>query len=325
MVWLLRKFELSLSSAPCRVQTNFIVRLEWQGRVGEGEVALNLGYADTEESVREAFDHFTSKSTIKIGNIAKLTEMIEDIKMPNCLRFGIESAYIHYLAAVSGKSVQEILSLNRVKFRPTSFSLPRLEIGDLKEVYRGGRLDRFGSLKITVDEDNAEDLIREAVKLYKGKLRIDADESFRDPRTLINILEKFKDISVEFLEQPMPAGMYEELKELKNSIDIPIIADQSLVSGYVTRELGEQFDGINIKLMKSGGYIKALNQIKAARELGMQVLLSSTVETGLGVYSAMNIADKADYFDLSNFLFVENDPYNLVTEENGNIFYSSVH
>ena len=325
MDWSLHKLELSLKPGVDRMRTNYIVRLESPGGVGEGEVSLNPEDGETQESVSESFEEFALRKTVKIGNIAKLTDIIEDIDMPNSLRFGIESAYVHYLAEVSGRSAQEILCLNRVKFCPTSFSLPRLEAGELKKFYRSARLHRFGSLKLTVDQDNVEPLVGELIKLHKGGIRIDGNEAFRDPGALVNVLEKFKGADIEFLEQPMSTGMYEELRELKKSIGIPIIADESLANGYVTKELKERFDGVKIKLMKAGGYIKALNQIKTAKELGMKVLLSSTIETGLGIYSAMNIADKADYFDLDSFLAVENNPYNLVTEENGNIFYSTVH
>ena len=59
--------------------------------------------------------------------------------------------------------------------------------------------------------------------------------------------------------------------------------------------------------------------------LVMKILLGSAGETGIGVYSALNIADKADYFDLESFSFLKNDTYDLVKEESGRIFYSFIH
>ena len=275
--------------------------------------------------IEEGFDSFKNKSGVAITSITDLTGIIDDIGPPECLRFGIESAYIHYLADINNQSVHQVLCLNQIKYLPTSFSIPLMGPEKLKEFYKTYHLERFKSLKIKIDEDNAVALIREIVKLHGGGVRIDANGSFKDPDRVLAMLEQFKPHQIEFFEQPMAVGTYEESIMLKNASSVPIIADESITNGQVTPELGKQFDGVNIKLMKSGGYIKALNQIKTAKKLNMKVLLGCMIETGLGISSAVNIAAKADYIDLDGFMMLGKDPYPLVGEENGNIFYSSIH
>ena len=46
------------------------------------------------------------------------------------------------------------------------------------------------------------------------------------------------------------------------------------------------------------------------------------VETSLGISCAMNIAHGVDFFDLDGYLFLEKDPFNKVSEENGRLFFS---
>ena len=326
--WSLNPIDLSLrfpwkiSREESTYKRNFIVQVEGQGQKGEGETALSSRYGDTQKVVEECFDLFLSEKPEMIEKIESLTNLLDDIEMPKGLRFGIESAYIHYLAAVGKMSVQQILCLNQVKSFPISFSLPIMKASDVGPFYRDHKLARFGPLKVKVDGLKSVDAVCEVGKLHKGKIRIDANESFNSSEEVIEAIKSLKGIDIEFLEQPLPSNMYEESRRLKREIDIPLIADESLVGENVTKELGEQFDGVNIKLMKSGGYIKALNQMQTAKNLGMKVLLGCMIETSLGISSAMNIADKADFFDLDGFLIIKNDPYNFVMEENGTIFYS---
>ena len=333
LVWSLQKLELPLRF-DCKTpmaegeaaRINFIVRIEDAKHWGEGEVAFpSLANQKTENLIEDYFDHFKQKWVPSVDGIAVLTGLLNDIGVPECLRFGIESAYIHYLANANNQSVHQILSLNQMKIVPTSFSIPVMGPEKLKEFYTANRLDRFKSLKVNIYNEDGIALVKEVVKLHGPRIRIDANASFQDIGQVLEMIEQVKSDNIEFLEQPLPVGAYEESKMLKKKSPVPIIADESITNGNVTKELGFQFDGVNIKLMKAGGYIKALNQMRMAKSLNMKVLLGSMIETGLGISSAVNIASKADYFDLDGFLTLGNNPYPLVEEENGNIFYSSIH
>ncbi len=319
------KFPWKISREESSFKCNFIVQVEDGGKKGKGEVAFSSRYGDTRESIEECFYLFHSERPGTIENLENLTYLLDSIEMPKGLRFGIESAYIHYLADSGKTSVQQILCLNQVKYLPISFSIPIMKPSDIDRFYRQHKLARFGSLKVKVEGLNSIELVREVSKIHKGTIRIDANESFKSSEDVIEAVNALKGVDIEFLEQPLASGMHEESRELKSKIDIPLIADESFVGENITKDLREQFDGVNIKLMKSGGYIKALNQIQAAKKLDMKVLLGCMIETGLGIFSAMNIADKADFFDLDGFLIIKDDPYNLVMEEKGIIYYSFMH
>lgn len=333
VAWGLKRVELPLRSewgsaagrAPSK--TNLIVSVEDRGARarGEGEASLPLREAGAEGALEDAFrDSFLARAG-RVDGIGGLTDVLDRADLPPALRFGIESAYVHFLADKQGRSVHQVLCLNVVTSLPTSFSVPVMDPGRLAAFHRRRGLARFGSLKVEVDPDRALDLVGEASRLHGGAVRVDANGRFGSADEALSVLRRAGSGSVEFLEQPLPPGMHEEQKELKAKSPVPLVADESLADGRVTPGLAEQFHGVNVKLMKAGGYIKALNQIKTAKELGMGVLLGCTVETGLGVFSAMNVAARADIFDLDGFLPLSRDPRPLVTEENGNILYASVH
>ena len=72
-------------------------------------------------------------------------------------------------------------------------------------------------------------------------------------------LKKLERSNVEFVEQPAKADNIEGLAELKKNSPILVMADESIHSPedaiHVIRK--EATDIINIKLMKSGGILKA--------------------------------------------------------------------
>ena len=77
-------------------------------------------------------------------------------------------------------------------------------------------------------------------------------------------------------------------------------------------------------MMKAGGYLRAIKQLRQAKSLGLKTMLGCMVETSLGISSALNIAGGVDYFDLDGCLLIKEDPYKLISEENGKIFYSYI-
>ena len=87
-------------------------------------------------------------------------------------------------------------------------------------------------------------------------------------------------------------------------------------------ELRLMFDGINVKLMKAGGYLNALRLLKEAKAAGMKTMIGCMVETTLAISSGLNLCSLADYADLDSFLVVKNEPYKLAKEENGILSYA---
>ena len=103
------------------------------------------------------------------------------------------------------------------------------------------------------------------------------------------------------------------------------MADESITTGEVTSYYKERFDGINIKLMKSGGYFTAIKQIRQAKRLGLEIMIGCMIESSLGISSAMNLAYGLDYFDLDGMLIIQKDPFDLVHENNGMLIKTELH
>ena len=68
-------------------------------------------------------------------------------------------------------------------------------------------------------------------------------------------------------------------------------------------------DGINIKLMKSGGLAEARRMLALARVFDMRVMIGCMIETSLAITAAAHLGAYADNLDLDGNLLASNDPF----------------
>ncbi|MBC8097123.1 MAG: hypothetical protein H7Y43_15055, partial [Akkermansiaceae bacterium] len=85
----------------------------------------------------------------------------------------------------------------------------------------------------------------------------------------------------------------------------------------------ECFHGVNVKLVKTGGVIGALEALKAAKSQGLKTMLGCMLETSILISAAAHLAPLCDYLDLDGNLLITNDPYVGVTAEKGLLSFST--
>jgi len=330
-VWSIKEMELPLkftwniSRNSSDTKKNFYVTVKNGSIEASGEVAFNVRYGESREIILEKFEEFKNIVPQDLNGIESLVAFLETTDLPQSLKFGIESSFVHYVAILSGKPVAQLMGSTVVSSVKTSFSIPIMEIGKLSQFIQENNLQRFSVLKVKVNRENAHDFCEEILKQTNVPLRIDANESFQSTSDVMHFLENFKNANrIEFLEQPLPSSAHEDALELKHKSPVFLMADESVTSGEVNQYHQERFHGVNIKLMKSGGYLKAIKQLRQAKKLGLKTMLGCMVETSLGISSALNIASGVDFYDLDGCLLIKNDPFKLVSEENGKIFYSYI-
>lgn len=319
------KFPWTISRGQSFLKENYIVEARSKEIFGKGEVAFNVRYGESKAQIEESFARFLDANPSGITTLEELANLVDELELPSSLRFGIESAFVHYLCSLTGNTIAELLSLNTVNSVVTSFSLPIMPIGEIASFINKYNLTRFKALKIKIDGNDSDKVIAEVMKNFGGKLRIDANEAFLDVDQVLKFERSLDRSRVEFIEQPLPASMHEAYIDLKELSSFSIMADESVTKEEIIEYYAHRFHAVNIKLMKSGGYIRALRQIRAAKRLGLKVMLGCMVESSLGIMSAMNVASGVDYFDLDGFLFLKSDPFNLVVEENGKLFVANLH
>lgn len=320
-------FTWSIARGSLTKKTNIYITCYEENFKGFGEAAFKTAETVDIKDLREQFDEFISQIEGHLGGIEQLTDKLNQSHMPTPLRFAIESAYLHFLSQISERNVHQLLGVNKLAKAETSFSMPIMKLDEAKDFFNMRDLSRFKALKLKINKSTDPKYIQAVSEMFNGRLRLDANEAFSTVEEYMYFERELLSLQsrIDFVEQPLPASEHEAYFELKFMRTLPLMADESLQNQDVTVYFKERFDGVNIKLQKAGGYLKALRQLRAAKELKLKTMIGCMVESGLGISSALNIAYGFDYLDLDGSLFLKADPFPLVVEERGQLLYGELH
>src|SRR5204862_5344993 len=112
------------------------------------------------------------------------------------------------------------------------------------------------------------------------------------------------------------------LRWVRERSPIPVFADESARTLADIGQLAGRVDGVNLKIMKTGGLREMQRMIHAARAHGMKVMLGSMVETSLALSAAAQLAPLVDYLDLDGHWLLAEDPFDGAPAERGRIVLS---
>lgn len=174
-------------------------------------------------------------------------------------------------------------------------------------------------IKLGTDRDIA--IVQELRKHTDAPFRIDANAAWKADEALEKI-KVFKDLNVEFIEQPLAKDDWEGMKILYNESPLPLLADESCVAESDVMRCRGHFHGINIKLTKCGGITPALRMIRQARNLNMKVMMGSMNEGSIGTGAIAQMLPLLDYVDMDGPLLLAEDNAQGVTFDYGKVIYN---
>ena len=167
--------------------------------------------------------------------------------------------------------------------------------------------------KLKADESTIQQIITNFQALSDAPFVIDANQGFTTKEKAKHWADILYDLGVEYFEQPLNKADLSGHGWLTENTEIPIIADESYQQIKNFPDIAHNFNGINIKLMKSGGISEAYSALKQARALGLKTMLGCMSESSIAVNAANEIGAMADFIDLDGPFLIKNDPFTEVT------------
>lgn len=147
----------------------------------------------------------------------------------------------------------------------------------------------------------------ESSEMFHVKLRVDANGgwSLADAKQMMRWLWER---DVDYIEQPLVAGNEDELPALYKHRLLPIFCDESVKTSKDVPPLADRADGVNLKLMKSGGITEALKIVSTARAHGMKTMIGCMSESSVAIAAGAAISAHFDHIDLDSHLNLNPDP-----------------
>ncbi len=289
------------------------------GITGHGEGAPIVRYHEDAAGAQKAAE--SVRKTVLTANPMQFSKLMAEVfrQVPGewAGKAAVDIAIMDWVGQKLGIPLYTYFGLD-----PKDAPLTTFSIGiDTPEITRQKTREAadFPILKVKVGLATDEPTI-EAVRSVTNKpLRVDANEGWKNKEEAVRKINWLEKQGVEFIEQPLPAEMIEETRWIRSRVHIPIIADEACQRASDIPKLKEAFDGVNVKLDKSGGILEAYRMITIAKSLGMKTMLGCMVSSSVSVTAAAHLSPLVDYADLDGNLLIANDPYRGVRVETGKL------
>lgn len=321
---LVKRIPLTISRGTSASTDNVVVVVEHDGVVGMGEMAPNSVTGDTGDTTAAAVSRWAKR----LEGFAPwqrqeiLQAVADDPAAPQGIGgpggtaalCALETACWDWLGKRTALPVWQLLGLDRSRIVETSVTVGINPPARAAEVARDW-MERTGSrcLKIKLGSPNGIDhdqAMYLAVRDAAGdgvRLRVDANGGWStdNARTMVAFLA---DHGCEYVEQPIAPGNEDSLPSLRPS-PIPIFLDESIHHASDIPRFAPWIDGVNTKLMKTGGIDQALMVVHTARACGLMTMLGCMGESSLAIAAGAHISPLFDYLDLDSHLNLTSDPW----------------
>ncbi|MDQ6842796.1 MAG: dipeptide epimerase [Bacteroidota bacterium] len=303
-------------------QPALLVELEHFGLKGYGEAPAIIHYNITVDKM--------------IDDIERKKAFIEKFAFTNPERYW---HYLHHLipndpflvcaldmagwdlyGKIKGKQLHALWNLDTTKNPLTDFTIG---IDTIENMVSKMNEKPWPVYKIKLGTKDDVGIITELRKHTSSVFRIDANAAWQAEEALEKI-KVFKDLNVEFIEQPLAKDDWEGMKYLFEKSPLPLIADESCVAEADVEKCAGYFHGINIKLTKCSGITPALRMISKARELDMKVMVGCMNESSIGSSAIAQLLPLLDYVDMDGPLLLSEDVGDGVKYEDGKIIYNNM-
>lgn len=317
------KHAFTISRSSRTEARNVFLSISKNGITGYGEAAPNSRYNESPEKVIEYFKALPTQFLSEITSAEELPKNLDnlDIASIESAKAAIEMTWLDWSAKSQNTPMWKLWNAKSPEGPVTSFTIgidePEIMQKKIEEAAQ------YPVYKIKLGTDRDREIIKAIREVTNKPLRVDANEGWMSLQQAKREIEFLSDNNIEFIEQPMPASSFSEMKKLKEWSPLPLAADESFKGAENLNEISEAFDIINIKLMKIGSLIKARNVISNAKGLGLKVMIGCMIESSLANSAGALIALNADYSDLDGHLLIDNDPFEgLKIDPKGNVVLS---
>lgn len=133
--------------------------------------------------------------------------------------------------------------------------------------------------------------VREAIG-SQMLIRVDVNQGWETVQVAKQSIKRLQPYDISWVEQPIKQDDVSMFKRLRQSTEIPLMADESMVSEQNLRTLieDESVDFLNIKLMKSGGIYPVYKLATQAELFGISCQIGSMVESSIASAAGFHVA-----------------------------------
>jgi muconate cycloisomerase len=207
----------------------------------------------------------------------------------------LEMALWDILGKLVGLPLYRLLGGPFRDFVPTKFSVSGLEPQQAAEIASWAVSEGFRFIKVKVGLEPEKDIARvKAVRNAIGpdvRLGVDANGGW-SPRVAIQTIRRLYEYDIYFVEQPVPSLDVAWLADVRQQVQVPIIADESVYSLQDAMAIvrAGAADVLSIYIGKGGGIGPARKIAAVAEAAGLTCTVGSNLELGIASAAMIHVA-----------------------------------
>ncbi len=322
-----KRFPLTISRGTTAKTTNVWVKVSSDGIEGWGEASpFNVGnYPQSTDIIQESILQI-APSLLKFhpAQRQQVEQLLIKAQIPSAAKAALDIALHDWIGKYAGLPLWQMWGLDRNAINPVSVTIGiNSPSGARARVRDWLQFMDVKMLKVKLGSPDGIEADKKMLSAVREEapapdLYVDANGgwSLKDAQHMSFILA---DMGVKYLEQPLRRGEEQSSIELKKSSPLPIFVDESCFTSADIPDLKECADGVNIKLMKSGGLTEAMRMIHVARACNLQVMFGCYSDSAIANTALAHLAPLADYLDLDSHLNLIDDPFTGASIEEGKI------
>jgi len=299
------KTPFKLSRVTYNVRELLVVELEEDGFSGFGEASDHSFYDVKIEEIWEVLENL--KPIIEAYEFdtpeqfwEEMNSYLKDHSFAQC---ALDVAAHDLFGKKMGKPLYELWGLKLENLPITDYTVG---IDTPEKMVEKMRAKPWSVYKIKLGVPEDLEIMKALRAATDVPFRIDANCGWTVKEAIEKSVE-LKKLGVEFIEQPLRGGEFDEMKDVYEKSALPVFADESCVSESDVKKCFGRFHGINIKLMKCGGLTPARRMIEEARKLGLQVMAGCMMESSIGISAVAQLLPLLDYIDMDSILLIKKD------------------
>ena len=287
-------------------QPTLVVELESDGIRGYGEATSNKYYGFTIERMARDLDlvrpRLQDASPLDPESLwSALQPALQDDPFAQC---ALDQAAWDLCGKLRGLRTYELWGLTADSVPASDYTIGIDSIDVM--VAKMSEFPGWPIYKIKLGTDRDLDIVRELRKHTAAIFRVDANCGWTAEQTIANA-PALKELGVEFIEQPLPADRWDDMRRVYQESALPIIADESCIVESDVERCAGHFHGVNIKLVKCGGLTPARRMISKAAQLGLKVMCGCMTESTVGISAIAQLLPLLDYVDMDGAVLLAKD------------------
>jgi o-succinylbenzoate synthase len=273
---------LRTARGPIVARRGLVVVLHADGAIGLGEAAPHPAAPDAalaavRTALAEAAGWLVGAHTSRLDAL-----LAQAARLPVAAACGLDVALHDLVARASGRAVWELLG-GRVRAAVAASAPP------------GAGCDpgyACAKVKVGPDADAAVACVAAArAALPHVALRADANGCW-DVATAVRVARRLQPFGLEWLEQPVAPADITGMACVRRRGGVAVAADEVVTGPEAVRALAaaDAADAVVLKLVQVGGLARARATAQAAAAAGLDVAVTTAIDTGIGTAAALHLA-----------------------------------